>query len=71
MGSEPPIELKEINLDDYNNYWNDFSNITKKYENEPWAFKMGGWRWNSNNSIISKVGKTDYSKYIDYIANNG
>ena len=73
-GSQAPPELKEISEEEYNLY-NDFSSgkqasIAKKYAEEKWAYKFGGWRWASNNSILAKVGM-DYTKIAESIAVNG
>jgi adenosylcobalamin-dependent ribonucleoside-triphosphate reductase len=71
-GGAAPLELKEINEDDYNSY-NRFENtaiIARKYSEYPWAYKFGGWRWASNNSILAKVGM-DYTEVAESIAVNG
>lgn len=73
-GGKAPPELKEINEADYIAY-NDFSSkqqatIAKKYADHKWAYKFGGWRWASNNSIFAKVGM-DYTKVAESIAVNG
>jgi intein/homing endonuclease len=71
-GGAAPLELKEINEEDYNSY-NRFENtaiIARKYSEYPWAYKFGGWRWASNNSILAKVGM-DYTEVAESIAVNG
>jgi ribonucleoside-triphosphate reductase len=78
MGSQAPPELKEENesdFDDYNNnIWNTQNGVTKriveKYKDRPWAFKFGGWRWASNNSMFARVGQ-DYKKYEPSIKEAG
>lgn len=71
-GSAAPEELKEVSPEDYDSY-NRFENtaqIANKYSHYPWAYKFGGWRWASNNSILAKVGM-DYNKVAESIAING
>lgn len=71
-GGAAPEELKELSQEDYETY-NRFENqaaIAKKYADYPWAYKFGGWRWASNNSILAKVGM-DYTKIAESIAVNG
>lgn len=71
-GGAAPLELKDISIEDYETY-NRFENqaaIAKKYSDYPWAYKFGGWRWASNNSILAKVGM-DYTKIAESIAVNG
>lgn len=73
-----PEELKNINKYDYDLYnkhiYDTTTNISKdiveKYKNEDWAFKFGGWRWTSNNSVFANVGM-DYSKYENSIGETG
>ena len=72
-GSIAPIELKELNEEDYNTYnsdWNSRAVIAKKYSDNIWAYKFGGWRWASNNSLFAKVGM-DYTAPAESIAVNG
>lgn len=84
-GSKAPQELQTINEDDYNEYnsclaesdetkiakaFKRINEIANKYAKERWAYKFGGWRWASNNSIFASVGM-DYSKYEDNIASSG
>lgn len=72
-GNIAPPELKELNIEEYNEYNDNFDSrarIAKKYSNEVWAYKFGGWRWASNNSILAKVGM-NYNKVADSIAVNG
>lgn len=73
-GGKAPLELKEINEEDYDLY-NDFSSkqqttIAAKYAEYPWAYKFGGWRWASNNSLFAKLGM-DYTKSSKSVAVNG
>jgi ribonucleoside-triphosphate reductase (thioredoxin) len=73
-GSSAPLELKQENEEDYNIY-NDWSSkkqveIANKYANKPWAYKFGGWRWASNNSLFAEVGM-DYTKSAQSVAVNG
>jgi hypothetical protein len=78
MGSEPPEELREVSEEDYILYKehiftptdNICKNIVEKYIDEEWAFKFGGWRWTSNNSIFAKVGM-DYTKFENSIKKSG
>jgi len=72
-GSLAPQELELINSDDYATYnsnWDSRATIARKYSDEEWAYKFGGWRWASNNSILAKVGM-DYTKVAQSIATNG
>lgn len=72
-GSIAPPELKEINEDEYNTYnsdWNSRAQIAKKYADAMWAYKFGGWRWASNNSLFAKIGM-DYTTAAESIAING
>jgi adenosylcobalamin-dependent ribonucleoside-triphosphate reductase len=74
-GAAPPPELKEVSEEDYNIYAANLFNpegekIVAKYKNEPWAYKFGGWRWASNNSLFASVGM-DYSEIATSIAVNG
>ena len=72
-GSLAPLELKDINEEDYetyNNDWNARGKIAKKYADEEWSFKFGGWRWASNNSIFAEVGQ-DYTDAARSIAVSG
>ena len=72
-GSVAPLELKNINEEDYetyNNDWNARGKIAKKYADEEWSFKFGGWRWASNNSIFAEVGQ-DYTDAARSIAVSG
>tara|TARA_Y100000034_G_scaffold136784_1_gene215746 strand:- start:3331 stop:7494 length:4164 start_codon:yes stop_codon:yes gene_type:complete len=75
MGVLAPSELKAISEEKYDLYNNDTSGdarqeIANEYKNEVWAYKFGGWRWASNNSILAEVGM-DYSKIANNIAVNG
>lgn len=73
MGAEPPRELKDVSLADYELYISDKDaqkDIVKKYEDEMWAYKFGGWRWASNNSLFAKVGM-DYTEAAKSVAVNG
>jgi adenosylcobalamin-dependent ribonucleoside-triphosphate reductase len=72
-GSIAPPELKELNEEEYNLYnndWNVRGTIAKKYTEYPWAYKFGGWRWASNNSLFAKLGM-DYTKSAESVAVNG
>ena len=72
-GSIAPSEMKEISPEDYamyNNDWESRSRIAKKYADKWWAYKLGGWRWASNNSLFGVVGM-DYTKAAESIAING
>lgn len=72
-GSTAPLELKDISEELYNEYNNDYdarARIAKEYADQPWAFKFGGWRWASNNTIFAKVGM-DYTTVSEKIAVNG
>ena len=72
-GSVAPIELKGLNEEDYNTYnsdWNSRALIAKKYSDAEWAYKFGGWRWASNNSLFARIGM-DYTKAAKSIAING
>lgn len=72
-GAAAPLELKDNNEEEYNQYNSDFNSrnaIAKKYADEPWAYKFGGWRWASNNSLFARVGM-DYTEVAKNIAING
>lgn len=72
-GAVAPLELKDANEEDYNAYNKDFNSrgiIAKKYAEESWAYKFGGWRWASNNSLFARVGM-DYTEAAKNIAING
>jgi len=72
-GATAPEELKLLNSQDYDLYNNDFdsrSEIAKKYSENSWAYKFGGWRWASNNSIFARVGM-DYTEAAKSIAISG
>lgn len=72
-GSIAPPELKDVSEDlynEYNNSWDARSRIAKQFTEEPWAYKFGGWRWASNNSIFAKLGM-DYTKVAEKVATNG
>lgn len=75
MGAAPPPELERANKEEYKEYAEaPFSErakeIAEKYQDEPWAYKFGGWRWTSNNSLFATVGM-DYNEIADSIAENG
>lgn len=76
LGIAAPLELKEVNLKDYEVYNNRETSmqtkslIAEKYKEEIWSWKFGGYLWASNNSLYAYSGM-DYSPYIDSIANNG
>lgn len=63
-GAAPPPELLEECPDDYDRYRSGGlaaqSEIKERYGDRPWAYKFGGWRWASNNSLLATVGM-DYS----------
>jgi hypothetical protein len=69
-GGRAPDELRLISEEDYDAYnanlWNTTNGIAKaiveKYQDEDWAWKFGGWRWASNNSMFATVGQ-DYKPY--------
>lgn len=77
-GSVPPNELKNECPEDYQRYLDHMGTpydgvveeIVKKYADRKWAWKFGGWRWNSNNSIFARVGM-DYRRYEKSIATAG
>lgn len=74
-GGAAPEELKKLNIDDfvtYNRdlYGDDAKAIAERYKEEPFAYKFGGWRWTSNNSIFATVGM-DYTEIANSIAENG
>ena len=72
-GSIAPDELKLESPEDYAKYNSDHNSkdiIAKKYSTRPWAYKFGGWRWASNNSIFAKVGM-DYTEIAKSVATNG
>ena len=72
-GSIAPPELQLIDTEDYDNYnnnWDSRASIASKYAEEEWAYKFGGFRWCSNNSIFARVGM-DYTKIAKAIATNG
>ena len=72
-GSKAPDELKLLNSQDYDLYnadWDSRAEIAKKYSSESWAYKFGGWRWASNNSIFARVGM-DYTEAAKSIAISG
>ena len=65
--------MKLLNSQDYDLYnadWDARAEIAKKYSNESWAYKFGGWRWASNNSIFAQVGM-DYTEAAKSIAISG
>jgi len=75
MGLSAPTELLNINPDAYEKYNDDTTGhirkeIANKYAHEPWAYKFGGFRWASNNSLFGVVGM-DYTKAAKSIAVNG
>lgn len=72
-GSIAPPELKEISEQDYNEYnsnWDSRARIAKRYADYEWAYKFGGWRWASNNSIFARLGM-DYTEVAKKVATNG
>lgn len=71
-GGAAPPELEELNKQDYDDYnaWKRQKEIAEKYSEYPWAYKFGGWRWASNNSIFARVGM-DYTETSESVAVNG
>ncbi len=72
-GSIAPPELKDVDptaYETYNTNWDSRAKIAKRYSGEKWAYKFGGWRWASNNSIFAKLGM-DYTNVSKKVAING
>ena len=71
-GGQAPKELEAICKEDYDAYnkFETMGEIIHKYREYPWAYKFGGHRWASNNSIFAKLGM-DYTKVAESIAVNG
>ena len=71
-GGKAPKELEAVCKEDYDEYnkFEKMGEITHKYRDYPWAYKFGGHRWASNNSIFAKLGM-DYTKVAESIAVNG
>lgn len=72
-GSKAPEEMRNESPEDYERYNSDYmarDEIAKKYSTRPWAYKIGGYRWASNNSIFARVGM-DYTKSAALVAQNG
>lgn len=77
-GAAPPPELMKASKEDYESYLAHMytpsdgvcKNIVRKYENEIWAYKFGGWRWASNNSMFAKVGMK-YDRFENSIRESG
>lgn len=72
-GATAPQELLLLDRNDYHKYNADYKareEIAKKYAQEEWAYKFGGWRWASNNSMFAEVGM-DYKPFEQSIAENG
>jgi ribonucleoside-triphosphate reductase len=72
-GAAAPYELNNIDpklRDEYNTNPDSRKKIAEQFRNEPWAYKFGGWRWASNNSIFGRVGM-DYTAIAKNIATNG
>lgn len=72
-GAKCPVEVQAISPEDYEQYNNDFGSrakIATKYAKEKWAYKFGGWRWASNNSLFARVGM-DYTTPAASVAING
>ena len=72
-GAIGPEELYLISQEDYDLYNSNHNSrveIAKKYSDMPWAYKFGGWRWASNNSLFAKV-RMDYSEAAKSIADSG
>lgn len=78
IGSAPPPELLAESPEDYAAYAAHLSTpetgvtarLAERYADRPWAYKLGGWRWASNNSLRVAVG-TDYARYDEQIAATG
>lgn len=79
MGNMPPqelIDLQEVNEvgnvigDPSKTYWDIIDTLIEKYKNEPWAYKIGGWRWASNNSILGET-VINFNDYDGTIRTNG
>lgn len=75
VGAAPPEELLRTSPEDYEIYSENMYNevgmaIVQKYADAPWAYKLGGWRWASNNSIFATVGM-DYTEIAKSIGENG
>jgi Ribonucleotide reductase, barrel domain. len=78
IGSAPPPELLAESPDDYALYEQHQLNpetgvtglIAERYADRPWAYKFGGWRWASNNSVRARVGM-DYRAFDEQIAASG
>jgi len=75
MGMAAPSELKKVSAEDYktfneNPFGNEAKEIIEKYKDREWAWKFGGWRWTSNNSLFATVGM-DYTEIAESIAENG
>lgn len=78
VGAVPPAELEIESQYDYDAYVEgmkdpasgECSRIKKKYGDREWAYKFGGWRWASNNSVFAKVGM-DYKQFDKPIATAG
>lgn len=78
VGAAPPPELAQVSPEDYELYAENqyrtangiAAEIVRRYADQPWAYKFGGWRWASNNSIFGKVGM-DYRPLNDPIAASG
>jgi len=75
MGVAPPKELKKVCKEEYDEMKADpfgdrAKEIAEKYQDEEWAYKFGGWRWTSNNSLFAQVGM-DYTEIAESIAENG
>ena len=75
VGAAAPEELEHINKEEFdiynaNPYGDEAKTIAEKYKNETWAYKFGGWRWTSNNSLFATVGM-DYTDIAESIGENG
>lgn len=74
-GIKAPEELLFLDPREWKEYNDDVKGdikqrIADKYKNEKWAYKFGGWRWASNNSIFAKIGM-NYINIAKHIAHNG
>lgn len=78
IGACAPIELKEEDpkiYDLYNENLHNPSNgvcatIVRDFQNRPWSWKFGGWRWASNNSMFARVGM-NYNAFEQSIGESG
>jgi len=74
-GAELPLELKEESEEDFqflleNRYTPEGRELIERYKDRPWAYKIGGWRWASNNTVFATPG-VDYTEIEKAIAETG